>query len=654
MTVLPVLGLLVVSVLYPLVSTQAYRLPAASERGPGHFIPDRFRQTAGYPHQGVAQVPPTSNPPIPISPDLHDFVPPQGTIHPKLESALSQVVQAATLGQDFETLARWRGVPVQGNRFQAIIEVDYGATQQVAAEAASLGVSVQETYENLVQVSAPVQTLEALAGLSRVRFVRRPLDLYPQAVKSEGLRLLGAEEWQRKGLRGQGVKAAVVDQGFIGYRNLLGSELPEAVRVRSFVFDEFRGAVRPDVDLATEHGTAAAEILYDVAPQANLYLVAFSTEVELGKAVDWLIEEGVQVVSFSLGALAAPLDGSGLLDRIVDRAADHGILWVNAVGNYGKSHWEGIFSNPNGDGWNEFAPGNRLFPLEIGVDEIALIILNWVDWPDSSQDYGVYLFWEGVGGNLTLLGYSDTAQKGTQPPVESMLLFTLPRGRYYIAIKKLEATRDVKFHLYSLIQDFPKGSPNGSLVSPASARGALAVGATNGFDQVQNYSSHGPTDDGRIKPDLVAPDSVSTVTYGHLGFAGTSASTPHVAGAAALVLSAFPQMTGRQVQEYLESHALILGQPGKDNTHGSGRLMLGSAPEVPSTPTPTNTPLPTATATATPTPTGTLVPTLTPQPTATATKTPSPTPTVLMPSPTGVAWPDHFEFLPYIPKRLPQ
>src|SRR3990172_8116260 len=160
-TVLPVLGLLVVSVLHPLVSTQAYRLPAASERGPDHFIPDRFRQTAGYPHQGVAQVPPTSNPPIPISPDLHDFVPPQGTIHPKLESALSQVVQAATLGQDFETLARWRGVPVQGNRLQAIVEVDTGATQQVAAEAASLGVSVQETYENLVQVSAPVQTLEA-------------------------------------------------------------------------------------------------------------------------------------------------------------------------------------------------------------------------------------------------------------------------------------------------------------------------------------------------------------------------------------------------------------------------------------------------------------------------------------------------------------
>ena len=54
MTVLPVLGLLVVSVLYPLVSTQAYRLPAASERGTDHFIPDRFRQTGICAQSGAA------------------------------------------------------------------------------------------------------------------------------------------------------------------------------------------------------------------------------------------------------------------------------------------------------------------------------------------------------------------------------------------------------------------------------------------------------------------------------------------------------------------------------------------------------------------------------------------------------------------------
>ena len=179
------------------------------------------------------------------------------------------------------------------------------------------------------------------------------------------------------------------------------------------------------------------------------------------------------------------------------------------------------------------------------------------------------------------------------------------------------------------------------------------MGATNGFDQVQKYSSQGPTADGRIKPDLVAPDAVSTATYGRLGFPGTSASTPHVAGAAALVLSAFPRMSGQQVRAYLESHALTLGRPGKDNTHGSGRLMLGPAPEVsPRTPTPTKTP--TATATSTATPTGTLVPTLTPGPTGTATRTPTPTATIPVPSPTGVAWPDHFGFLPFVPKRLAQ
>ena len=88
----------------------------------------------------------------------------------------------------------------------------------------------------------------------------------------------------------------------------------------------------------------------------------------------------------------------------------------------------------------------------------------------------------------------------------------------------------------------------GSVVDPATSGAALAVGALCWQSgQLEPYSSQGPTIDGRMKPDLVGHDSVSSATYGPFigcpsGFAGTSASSPEVAGAAALVEQAYPSL----------------------------------------------------------------------------------------------------------------
>ena len=77
-------------------------------------------------------------------------------------------------------------------------------------------------------------------------------------------------------------------------------------------------------------------------------------------------------------------------------------------------------------------------------------------------------------------------------------------------------------------------------------------------DGLESYSSQGPTIDNRMKPDLVGPDSVSSSIYGYFtacgrsGFAGTSAATPHVAAAAALVKQANPSFGPDQIATYLE------------------------------------------------------------------------------------------------------
>src|SRR5213078_806154 len=61
----------------------------------------------------------------------------------------------------------------------------------------------------------------------------------------------------------------------------------------------------------------------------------------------------------------------------------------------------------------------------------------------------------------------------------------------------------------------------------------LSVGAFNVNSlAIPNYSTEGPTDDGRLKPDLAAPTAVA-VMGGY--FTGTSAAAPHVGGEAALI-----------------------------------------------------------------------------------------------------------------------
>ena len=88
----------------------------------------------------------------------------------------------------------------------------------------------------------------------------------------------------------------------------------------------------------------------------------------------------------------------------------------------------------------------------------------------------------------------------------------------------------------------------GSITTPASSPAAFAVGALCWQSRsLEPYSSQGPTIDGRTKPDIVGHDSVSGATYGGFSscpsaFAGTSASSPEVAGAAALVKQAYPSV----------------------------------------------------------------------------------------------------------------
>ncbi|RPI53769.1 MAG: hypothetical protein EHM56_06930, partial [Chloroflexi bacterium] len=488
-------------------------------------------------------------------------------------------------------LAERRGLLNRRNEIRITLVLDDAQyVPAVSEELRRAGVTVEGSYQERINVGVPLALIEGLAAqqgtealfeqLTQMEHIirlelpapRRSDALPARAAGGEGTSLTGAGAWHAAGLTGEGIRVGVLDLGFDGYRPLLGSELPASV-----VADSFAYGLEPDGS-GEVHGTACAEIVHEMAPDAELFLAFYDgTLVSMGQAVDWLMSQGVQIISNSTTGVVGPMDGSDESAEMVDRAAGQGVLWVNSSGNAAQEHYRALFADGDGDGLHEFPDGTEVIGLYVYAPQVTLA-LNWDDWQAVSEDYDLYLFDE--EGNL--VASAEDIQNGLegQESAELILGNDVPLGLYYVSIKADRISRPGMLDLYTLDAELEFPVAEHSLGSPADAQGALAVGATEARDDsLASYSSQGPSNDGRLKPELSGPAGVSSASYAPEVFDGTSASAPHVAGAAALVWSAFPDYGAEQVRDFLEAHALDLGAPGPDNAYGYGRLSLPTLPE---------------------------------------------------------------------------
>lgn len=112
---------------------------------------------------------------------------------------------------------------------------------------------------------------------------------------------------------------------------------------------------------------------------------------------------------------------------------------------------------------------------------------------------------------------------------------------------------------------------------PARESGVIAVGAVGPTLAIANFSARGPL------LDFVAPgvSVYSTAINGGAGsWTGTSAASPMVAGAAALLLSRNPGATVAEVESALTDTVRDLGATGRDDTYGHGLIQAGAAMAV--------------------------------------------------------------------------
>ena len=115
--------------------------------------------------------------------------------------------------------------------------------------------------------------------------------------------------------------------------------------------------------------------------------------------------------------------------------------------------------------------------------------------------------------------------------------------------------------------------------APADADSVIAVGAVSADSLIVYFSSRGPSYDGRIKPEVSALGvgvAAANPSGGYSEFySGTSASSPLVAGVAAVLLSANPQWTNMEVREALMMTASQADMPNND--YGYGLVNIWSA-----------------------------------------------------------------------------
>ena len=502
---------------------------------------------------------------IPLWGQNLDFTPDKPDGPAKLQSSLWELATpgAAKPTRDLQDTVVVILVPHLG---QASASID---TSSLAA----LGVKVLAQSKSLMRVLVPASSLLAVSELPGVRFVRRPYRPHSQVTISEGISRIGALANHSTGVKGQGVKVAIIDGGFKGADELPG-DMP------GFWWVDYTGEGIYAGD--SVHGTGCAEIIHDVAPEAELYLYKAGDLADFENAKDRAIRDGIDIISHSSTFPTDGFgDGEGLSCDIVNDAADKGILWVNAAGNSAMGHYEGLWSDRDSNGWHNFGSEDEVLSFEAEEGDEIFVALTWDDWPITNQNYDLYLYFINSSEDLEQVDESTDVQDSSGGfPSEWIEYKAQESGNYGIAVRGLDAQpRRLKIWLPD--HDFSEFAvAKSSIEVPADARGSMSVGAIyhgSGYwnaGRIEDYSSRGPTTDGRIKPELVAPTGVSTVSYGSDGYFGTSAATPHVAGAAALIKSANPSYSRRQLWNALVAATVDIGPRGRDNDSGYGKLVL--------------------------------------------------------------------------------
>jgi hypothetical protein len=433
------------------------------------------------------------------------------------------------------------------------------------------------TRGRLSQISVGGDRLGSLLqALPQGVVARLSYPYHPSEVVSQGTSLIGAAEFHALGTDGAGVRIGIIDIGFAGLADSRANgEL--AVGQNFTDYTVFPPVTMSD-DTGSDHGTNIAEIVHDTAPGAELFLAKISTDLELAAAVDAMIAAGVNIIHQPLVWLGAAFyDGTGPICDIADSAEAAGILWTNPAGNLRLNHYLGAFADADSDLRHEFGADQNYNTVALQAGTALSLTLNWDAYQSPTPaDYDLFLYDDDPdGGGIPVAASQNRQSSGFPLPYETLDYTPTASGTFYIVVSKQSSVApDLPLTLFSFDHAFGISVTASSIAQPADCASVVSVGATALDDTPEPSSSEGPTTDGRNKPDIAAPTGLQTSRS--LMFAGTSAASSTVAGAAAVVLAqkAFCSPPLSEIRSALLDSAEDVGIPGLDFRTGYGRISL--------------------------------------------------------------------------------
>jgi subtilisin family serine protease len=272
------------------------------------------------------------------------------------------------------------------------------------------------------------------------------------------------------------------------------------------------------------------------------------------------------------------LDGTGVVVGVQDTGflrQHQAFAQLTVLAEHDFIHDDGNTADEPGDPAGQHNHGTSVLGLLAGLDEgnyagvapRVTVILSKVE--DTSQEQPIEEDWwiaglewlESLGADMmtSSLGYFDW--------------YTPADMDGQTALTTVAAGIAVENGLIVVNAAGNQGPNPTTLIAPADAEGVITVGAVDVAGQLADFSSRGPTADGRIKPNVCAVGVDDWVvdpatTSGYAQGSGTSYATPMIAGLAALLLQAFPHLGPAEMRALLTSTASQAGAP--DDGYGWG------------------------------------------------------------------------------------
>jgi len=467
-----------------------------------------------------------------------------------------------------------------------------------------------EQYDS-IRARLPLEKMESLAedlDIFFIRPARRPI--FNKTNTSEGDVAHNAGLARTNfSVDGAGVKVGVLSDGVDSLETVQdSSDLPGVTILTS------AGGIG-------DEGTAMLEVVYDLAPGAQLFFAtALGGAANFASNILALEAAGCQViVDDAFYPTESPFQDD-IISQAVNTVTSNGVLYFSSAANFGNLNdgqagvWEGDFiGTAHSYGFMEYYEihdftGSGQVTNEITSSSSGDSKAYTLFWSDplgaSSNDYALFIL---KNDETDIYMYSDDIQDGIgyDDPYEEIVTDEDLTG-YKVVIGNWLGEAADRFIYFSTNGGRLEYGTDGHIRGHAAAANAFGVAAVDaslmtsaftGSESVEPISTDGPrrvfyTADGtavtpgdlsatggvvRQKPDITAADNVLTATQGYNPLNATSASASHAAAIAALMLSAKPDLTIARTRATFRKTALDIEAPGWDRDSGYGIIMADTA-----------------------------------------------------------------------------